>query len=111
MKPSPVPYLIRREDDGSAVTILWDEHGHAGRYGARDLRLACQCASCREEMTRKPILDPGTVPADVRVLDLGLVGGYAVHFTFSDGHATGIYPWDYLLALCPCERCAAARSA
>ncbi len=111
MKPSPVPYLIRREDDGAAVTILWDENGHAGRYRARDLRLACQCASCREEMTREPILDPETVPAEIRVLELGLVGGYAVHFTFSDGHATGIYPWDYLLARCPCERCAAARSA
>lgn len=111
MKPSPVPYLVRREADGAAVTIRWDEAGHDGRFAARDLRLACQCAACREEMTRRPILDPETVAADVRVLELRLVGGYAVHFAFSDGHATGIYPWDYLLSVCPCERCSAARSA
>jgi ATP-binding protein involved in chromosome partitioning len=111
VKPSPVPYLIRREDDGAAVTILWDEAGHAGRYGARDLRLACPCAECCEEMTRRPLLDPASVPADVRVLEIRLVGAYAVHFAFSDGHTTGIYPWDYLLGLCPCEQCRRARSA
>jgi ATP-binding protein involved in chromosome partitioning len=111
VKPSPVPYLVRRDADGAAVTIQWDEAGHSGRFPARDLRLACLCAGCREEMTRRPILDPESVPADVRVLALALVGGYAVHFDFSDGHGTGIYPWDYLLSLCPCERCRAARTA
>jgi ATP-binding protein involved in chromosome partitioning len=111
VKPSLVPYLVRREEDGAAVTIQWDEAGHAGRYAARDLRLACLCAECSEEMTRRPLLDPASVPADVRVLSLDLVGAYAVHFTFSDGHTTGIYPWDHLLSLCPCERCRAARSA
>jgi DUF971 family protein len=111
VKPSPVPHLVRRDAGGATVTIQWDEAGHVGQYAARDLRLACPCAACREEMTRQPILDPESVPADVRVDELRLVGGYAVHFGFSDGHATGIYPWDYLLALCPCERCRAARTA
>jgi len=111
VKPSPVPYLVRRDADGVAVTIQWDEAGHAGRYAARDLRLACPCAACREEMTQRPILEPAAVPGDVRVLEVRLVGGYALHFAFSDGHTTGIYPWDYLLGLCPCERCRAARSA
>jgi DUF971 family protein len=27
------------------------------------------------------------------------VGSYAVQPTFSDGHATGIYSWDYLYEL------------
>ncbi len=105
-----IPHLIRRLDDGAAVEIEWDREGHAARYPARDLRLACQCATCREEMTRRPILDPATVGADVKVAALSLVGGYAVHFAFSDGHATGIYPWDYLLSLCPCERCVSSRA-
>jgi ATP-binding protein involved in chromosome partitioning len=110
MKPIPVPYLIRRVDDGAAVEIQWEEHGHLARYPARDLRLACRCAACQEEMSGRPILDPGSVPPDVRAAELHLVGGYAVQFTWSDGHATGIYPWDYLLGICPCERCTAARS-
>lgn len=105
-----VPHLIRRADDGATIEIQWDESGHVGRYAARDLRLACRCASCREEMTDRPILDPGLVPAQIRALDLKLVGGYAVHFSWSDGHSTGIYPWEYLLAICPCPECAARRA-
>jgi ATP-binding protein involved in chromosome partitioning len=111
MKQMPVPYAIRRLDDGARVEIQWEEHGHTGRYAARDLRLACRCASCQEEMSGQPILDPASVPQDVRALDLKLVGGYAVHFSWSDGHAAGIYPWEYLLAICPCPRCAAGRAA
>jgi len=110
VKQLPVPYAIRRLDDGGTIEIQWEERGHVAAYPARALRLACRCASCQEEMTGRPILDPATVPEDVRALDLKLVGGYAVHFTWSDGHATGIYPWEYLLAICPCEECEARRA-
>jgi DUF971 family protein len=34
------------------------------------------------------------------------VGNYALTFTWSDGHATGIYPYDRLRGLCPCLECA-----
>ena len=91
MKPLPVPHLIRRLDGGAAVQIEWDRDGHVGIYGARELRLACQCAACRDEMSGAPTLDPRRVPADVRALDLKLVGGYAVHFGWSDGHGSGIW--------------------
>jgi ATP-binding protein involved in chromosome partitioning len=105
----PVPFLVRREDDGTAITIQWEEHGHVARYSARDLRLACSCAMCREELTGRPLLDPATVPVDVRALDVRLVGAYAVQFEWSDGHGTGIYPWDFLLSICPCPACSARR--
>jgi len=111
VKRLPVPHLIRRLDDGAAIEIEWDEGTHTGVYGARDLRLACQCASCRDEMSGRPTLDPRTVPAEVRALSLHLVGAYAVHFAWSDGHDSGIYPWEYLLDICPCPRCAAERAA
>ena len=78
-------------------------------FSALDLRLACQCAGCVEEMSGRPTLDPGRVPPDVRALSVRLVGAYAVHFAWSDGHSTGIYPWERLLAICPCPECAAAR--
>ncbi len=110
MKPQPVPYAVRRLTDGAAIEIEWEAGSHVARYPARALRLACRCASCQEEMSGRPILDPATVPADVRALDLKLVGGYAVHFSWSDGHATGIYPWEYLLAICPCPACEARRA-
>ncbi len=110
MKRPPVPYAIRRVGDGARIEIQWEERGHLASYGARELRLACRCASCQEEMSGRPILDPATVPADVRALDVRLVGGYAVHFEWSDGHSTGIYPWEYLLSICPCPDCAGRRS-
>jgi DUF971 family protein len=110
VKRLPVPHLIRRLDDGAAIEIEWDEDGHVGVYAARELRLACQCAACRDEMSGLPILDARGVPGEVRAADLQLVGAYAVQFSWSDGHNTGIYPWEYLLGICPCPRCAAARS-
>jgi DUF971 family protein len=36
---------------------------------------------------------------DVGITDLQSVGHYAVQPTFSDGHDTGIFSWDYLYHL------------
>ena len=36
------------------------------------------------------------------------VGNYAIQISFSDGHATGIYSYDYLRTQCPCTECAKA---
>ncbi len=38
-----------------------------------------------------------------------LVGAYALHIAWSDGHSSGIYPWERLLAICPCDACTARR--
>lgn len=109
MTEVPVPLQLRRLEEGRAVEITWDDSGHVGRYPARMMRLACQCAACVEEMSGRPILDADAVPGDVRALALRLVGAYALHVAWSDGHASGIYPWDRLLAGCPCDTCAARR--
>jgi ATP-binding protein involved in chromosome partitioning len=106
----PVPYLIRRVDEGRRIEIQWDQAGHAGLFDARQLRLACQCAACVEEMSGRPMLDPASVPALVQARAVRLVGAYAAHFEWSDGHSTGIYPWERLLAACPCPACTANRS-
>lgn len=36
------------------------------------------------------------VDEDVHPTAIHYVGRYALQFVWSDGHATGIYPWDYL---------------
>jgi ATP-binding protein involved in chromosome partitioning len=100
------PRAIHRADD--AVTITWAED-HVGVYPARDLRLACPCAECVEEMSGRPLLDPNAVPVDVVPLRISLVGAYAVRIDWSDGHSTGIYTYDYLRTLCPCGRCVGSR--
>lgn len=101
------PYAITRQDDG--IQVDWQSTGHSGFFPARALRLACPCAGCVEEMTGKPLLDPATVPEDIRPVALSLVGAYGLKVNWSDGHATGIYTFNHLLSVCPCQECRGKR--
>lgn len=100
------PHAINRRDDG--ILVEWDRLGHQGFFPARPLRLACPCAGCVEEMTGRPLLDPATVALDVAPVRLALVGTYGLRVGWSDGHGTGIYTFERLLAACPCPRCTVA---
>ncbi|MBL9077386.1 MAG: DUF971 domain-containing protein [Planctomycetes bacterium] len=83
------PFLFRIEWKDGAVT----------EHKARDLRLQCPCASCIEEGTGRPLLDPRTVPDDILLFGSELVGRYGLSFFWSDGHKTGIFHWQRLRAL------------
>jgi ATP-binding protein involved in chromosome partitioning len=104
----PVPHAITRRDDG--LLVEWDAAGHQALYRARELRLACPCAACVEEMSGRPLLDPATVPEHVRPVTVALVGAHGLRVEWSDGPATGIYTFQRLRAACPCEACRAARA-
>ncbi|MBI2899035.1 MAG: DUF971 domain-containing protein [Planctomycetes bacterium] len=82
------------------VRIRWRDGGESF-YPARELRLACPCALCIEETTGRKLLDPATVAEDVHPTAVNLVGRYAVNFTFSDGHASGIYTFEHLRSIRP----------
>ncbi|RMH39501.1 MAG: DUF971 domain-containing protein [Deltaproteobacteria bacterium] len=84
----------------SEVRFVWDE-GDEDLWTARDLRLRCTCAHCVHEFTGKKLLDPATVPEDLRVTSMELVGNYGLKIAFSDGHDTGIYRLDDLYAARP----------
>lgn len=105
---SPIPIEIKRRDDG--LLIRWSED-HEGLYPARDLRIACPCAECREEFTGRLMLDPDAVPRDIRPDRVELVGGYGFRIYWSDGHHTGIFTYGALLESCPCQRCRGGRPA
>jgi DUF971 family protein len=55
------------------------------------------------------VLDPSRIPGDIRPLSVALVGTYGLRVQWSDGHGTGIYTFERLLASCPCEACRARR--
>jgi ATP-binding protein involved in chromosome partitioning len=105
---APAPVEIGRAGEHD-LRVRWAD-GHESVYPARSLRLACPCAGCVDEMTGAPLLNPASVPAGVHPLAVGLVGRYAVHLRFSDGHASGIYSFEKLRAICPCPDCAAVRA-
>ncbi|HTO51852.1 MAG TPA: DUF971 domain-containing protein [Myxococcota bacterium] len=84
-----------------ALRIVWKD-GHESVYPVRLLRLACRCAHCIDEHTGRPILRPDSVPADVRPVRISGVGRYALAFSWSDGHDTGIHTFESLRELCPC---------
>ena len=45
-----------------------------------------------------------------RMVDIALVGNYAVAPSWGDGHHTGYYTFALLRDRCPCATCAAARA-
>lgn len=84
--------------------IRWAD-GHTSVYPFRYLRQVCPCAGCRDEWTGAQILNPEAVADDLKGLKAELVGNYAIHFRFSDGHQTGIYSFNTLRKICPCPDC------
>lgn len=91
------PYAITREDSG--LVIEWGPGLPPASYPARPLRLACPCAACVDELSGRALLDPGTVPSDVRPVKLQLVGSYGLKVWWSDGHHAGIYTFEFLRSL------------
>ncbi|MBI2956454.1 MAG: DUF971 domain-containing protein [Acidobacteria bacterium] len=111
-EPASVRILLTT---GEGVRIEWKD-GHSSRYTFPFLREHCPCATCRDRrahglsVTGEKIRTPLPVYTEpVRAQAAEPVGHYAVRFTFSDAHATGIYSFEYLREICPCEKCQPAR--
>lgn len=86
-------------EEGERVVIEWPD-GATSRFSARDLRAACQCATCREPAGRRHIHELLESDKPIRIRSAGLVGAYGVSFHFSpDEHRTGIYTFEVLRAL------------
>jgi ATP-binding protein involved in chromosome partitioning len=92
-----VPIDIRQAGP-TTLAITWAD-GTESTYEVFDLRVKCPCATCVDEFTGEVRLDPATVPADVRPTRIESVGNYAIKITWSDGHDTGIYAYEYLRRL------------
>jgi ATP-binding protein involved in chromosome partitioning len=91
----PVGYQKR---DPRTLSVLWQD-ATRDDFDVRDLRLACQCALCIEEMSGRKILDPRSVRQDVAPRDITSVGLYAIAVTWNDGHSSSIYSFDLLRSL------------
>ena len=99
---------------GTGMDIEWDD-GHRTHFGFQWLRDACPCATCTEERNNHH-RNPGEPAKQAAALlpmykepakpkEVKPVGRYALNIAWNDGHASGIYSWDYLRELCQCEEC------
>jgi DUF971 family protein len=97
---------------GRELAIAWGD-GHESYYPFDDLRARCPCALCRAEAASAAKEGPlrtvkGPPRGAVGIAALRPVGAYAVQIVWSDGHDSGIYPFERLRSECPCAECATA---
>jgi len=92
-----IPANVRQAGD-DVLAIDWSD-GETTEYRVFDLRCACPCANCRDEITGERLLDPKNVPPDVKPRRIQSVGKYALKIHWSDGHDTGIYTYERLREL------------
>ena len=83
---------------GDEVAIRWDD-GAENYHRMEALRAASPSAENKGETDllgqRIGGSDQSAFPG-VRVTGWAIVGGYAVQFHFSDGHNTGLFPFEML---------------
>jgi ATP-binding protein involved in chromosome partitioning len=95
LKRIPIPTRIALEDEGARIALTW-EGGATSEFRAFDLRAACPCAGCVDELTGIRTLRDDDVDPAVKAVTSGRVGRYAVAFQWSDGHSSGIYTYESL---------------
>jgi ATP-binding protein involved in chromosome partitioning len=86
------------QHDARTLVVDWVD-GAKSLIDVRALRLACGCARCIDEWSGQPLLAPDSIPADVAPQSIQSVGRYAIQIHWSDGHDTGIYPFERLRKL------------
>ncbi len=106
------PARIHADRGRGSLEIEWVD-GHRTVYDFVSLRWMCPCAYCRGEAGVPGWLDsqPVLTPDQTRLVDVQLVGTYAIAPTWADGHHTGYYTFAELRANCPCEEDQARREA
>ncbi|HJS39465.1 MAG TPA: DUF971 domain-containing protein [Burkholderiales bacterium] len=92
----PTPTEIRLHQKSRVLEIAFDD-GRQFRLPYEYLRVFSPSAEVRGHGPGQEVLQTGK--RDIEIRGVEPVGSYAIQPTFSDGHATGIYSWDYLYEL------------
>jgi DUF971 family protein len=100
------------------IEIDWKD-GHHSSYGVEYLRDWCPCASCtgahgtepRQKTTEQQASPFQMYKPKIKMLSIEPIGSYAFKIDWNDGHNTGIYSYDHLRSICPCEACRAMKKA
>jgi DUF971 family protein len=93
---TPLPTEIKLHQASRLLEIVFSD-GCSFRLPYEFLRVYSPSAEVRGHGPGQETLQVGK--RDVTISDVEPVGHYALRPTFSDGHSTGIYSWDYLYDL------------
>lgn len=84
---------------GEELAVKWDD-GDESFIPLEKLRRHCPCAGCKGErdimgnLYKNP--DQPLTPAAFKLRRIDHIGTYALQPVWADGHATGLFSYDYL---------------
>lgn len=90
-----IPVEIRLLKNRTVLVLTYRDEPK--ELSAEFLRVHSPSAEVRGHGVGQDVLQTGK--ADVQITDLQPVGQYALKISFSDGHDSGLYDWDYLHGL------------
>lgn len=93
---TPIPTEITLHRGSKRLELAFDD-GSRFDLPFEFLRVYSPSAEVRGHGPGQETLQQGK--RDVDIVDIAPVGNYAIKPTFSDGHDSGLYSWDYLYAL------------
>lgn len=94
-RPEQTPIGIRAPHGSSHFEVSWAD-GSRSSISNRVLRGYCPCAGCQGHGGSIQFV----ADHDSELRDIAPVGNYALKLTWGDGHASGLYSFEYLRRLC-----------
>ncbi len=96
---SPVDLKVKIAEQ--RLVVDWKD-GAQTSHSFQALRHVCPCATCkteRESRSENPLHILKADPTGLKVVGAKLVGNYAIQFTWSDGHDTGIFDFRFIRSM------------
>ncbi|MEY4563789.1 MAG: hypothetical protein RLZZ618_3066 [Pseudomonadota bacterium] len=93
---SPTPVSLTAHQQSRVLEIGFSD-GKSFRIPFELMRVYSPSAEVQGHGAGQEVLQTGK--REVTLVDLAQVGNYAVQPTFSDGHSSGLFTWDYLYFL------------
>ena len=91
--PAPIPAEIKLHQASRVLELAYAD-GTRFQLPCEFLRVYSPSAEVRGHGPGQEVLQIGK--REVQIVTIEPVGTYAIKLTFSDGHDTGLYSWDYL---------------
>jgi DUF971 family protein len=96
-KKAPLPTAIELHRQSRTLELRYSGD-ESYTLSCEYLRVHSPSAEVRGHGQGQEVLQVGKI--NVAITAIQPVGNYALQLTFSDGHDTGLFSWDYLYELC-----------